>query len=120
MSKGGATGIRRILNAARYSAHGLAWAFRHEAAVRQEIALLIATVPLGLYLGKTGIERALLCASVVLVLIVELLNTAVEAAVDRIGTERHTLSGLAKDLGSAAVLIALLNAALVWTCVLIG
>lgn len=109
----------RIINAARYSLLGLRAAFVHEAAFRQELALCVILVPLGYWLGHSGVERALLIGSVLLVLIVELLNSAVEAVVDRIGAERHDLSGRAKDIGSAAVFVALLNVAVVWGLVLL-
>lgn len=110
----GKTGLRRILNAAHYSADGLRAAYRHEDAFRQEIWLTLIAVPLALWLGDTVVERALMIASVVLVLVVELLNSAVEATVDRVSLERHELAKRAKDVGSAAVLVALLNAAVVW------
>lgn len=119
MSKPGNTGIKRIFNAAGYSWAGLKAAFVHEAAFRQELALCIILIPAGLWLGQTGIERALLVGSLLLVLIVELLNSAIEAAIDRFGGEQHELSGRAKDIGSAAVFIALLNVVLVWGLVLI-
>jgi diacylglycerol kinase (ATP) len=115
----GATGLRRILNAAGYSFEGLAAALRHEAAFRQELALAAILIPLGLWLGKSGVERALLVGSVILVLIVELLNSAVEAVVDRVSLEPHSLAGRAKDMGSAAVLLSLLNAVAVWLLVLL-
>ncbi len=118
MPKPGATGIRRVLDATRYSLAGLAAAFRHEAAFRQELALALVLVPLGLWLGEDGVARALLVGSVLWVLVVEVLNSAVEAVVDRIGDEIHPLAGRAKDLGSAAVFIALVNAAVVWVLVL--
>ena len=118
MPKPGATGLRRVLDATRYSLAGLAAAFRHEAAFRQELALALVLVPLGLWLGEDGVARALLVGSVLLVLVVEVLNSAVEAVVDRIGDEIHPLAGRAKDLGSAAVFIALVNAAVVWVLVL--
>lgn len=113
-------GMRRILLAAGYSWKGLRAAFRKEAAFRQELILVLAALPLAIWLGETGLERAALVGSVMLVLIVELLNTGIENVVDRVGTERHKLSGRAKDMGSAAVFVALLNAALVWGLVLLG
>lgn len=116
----GRTGLQRVLNAAGYSWAGLTAAFRHEAAFRQEVLLALLLVPLALYLGETGIERALMIGAVLGVLIVELLNSAVEAAVDRISLERHLLIKRAKDMGSAAVMIALVNVAVVWTLVLLG
>ncbi len=117
MGKPGNTGIRRIIRAAKYSAQGLAHAWKHEAAFRQEFALTLILVPAGLWLGRTPIERTMLIAGCVVVLIVELLNSAVEAAVDRHGEEYHELSGRAKDLGSAAVLLSLLLVAIVWGAV---
>jgi diacylglycerol kinase (ATP) len=116
----GKTGLTRILNAASYSWAGLKAAFRHEDAFRQEVFLLVPLLPLALYLGDTGIERALLIAPLLGVLIVELLNSAVEAAVDRVSLERHPLIKRAKDMGSAAVMIALANVILVWGLVLFG
>ena len=107
-------GLRRIRNAALYSRDGLRDAWRHEAAFRQELLLVAVLLPLGLYLGDNGIERALLVGSLLLILIVELLNSAVEAGVDRVSAEHHDLSKRAKDLGSAAVMLALANAAVVW------
>ncbi len=107
-------GIVRIIKATGYSLAGLSSAFRHEAAFRQETALALVMIPAGFWLGDGPVEKALLVASVLLVLIVELLNSAVEAIVDRIGPDRHELSGRAKDQGSAAVLLALLTAAVVW------
>jgi diacylglycerol kinase (ATP) len=114
MAKQGKRGLRRILDAARYSAAGLAVAWRGEEAFRQEVLLGLVLAPLALWLGQSGMERLLLIASWLLVLIVEILNTAVEATVDRIGDEHHPLSGQAKDLGSAAVFLSLILAALVW------
>lgn len=117
--KKGATGFRRILNATRYSLEGLAAAARHEAAFRQELLLALVLVPLGLWLGRTGVERALLVGSMLLVLVVELLNSAVEAAVDRISAEHHELAKRAKDIGSAAVMLSLASTAVVWLLVLL-
>ena len=117
MGKDGNTGILRIIRAARYSAQGLGHAWKHESAFRQEIALTLILVPAGLWLGRTTIERTILIASCVIVLIVELLNSAVEAAVDRHGDAYHELSGRAKDLGSAAVMLSLLLVGVVWSAV---
>jgi diacylglycerol kinase (ATP) len=100
------------------SRKGLVGAYREEASFRQELALACVAVPLGLWLGHNGVERALLVAPVLLVLLVELLNSALEAVVDRVSVERHDLAGLAKDIGSAAVLVSLLLCALVWVLVL--
>ena len=115
----GATGIRRVLNATRYSLEGFAAAARHEAAFRQELLLAAILLPLGLWLGNNGVERALLAGSILLVLVVELLNSAVEAAVDRISPEQHVLAKRAKDLGSAAVMLSLVGTAVVWLLVLL-
>ncbi|MGZ8244204.1 diacylglycerol kinase [Methylomagnum sp.] len=112
------TGAARINAAFLNSMKGFKAAWQSEEAFRQEVYLLAVAFPLGLYLGKTGLEKALLVGSVLLVLIVELLNTGIEIVVDRIGFERHELSGRAKDVGSAAVLLSLLAAGLVWLLVL--
>ena len=120
MSKPGNTGITRIINAAGYSWAGLRAAFKHEAAFRQELALCLVMIPLALWLGQTGVERALMIGSLLLVLIVELLNSAIETVVDRFGGEQHELSGRAKDIGSAAVFIALINVAVVWALILLA
>ena len=120
MSKPGNTGIKRIIHAAGYSWAGLKAAFVHEAAFRQELALCIILIPTGFWLGQTGIERALLVGSLLLVLMVELLNSAIEAAIDRFGGEQHELSGRAKDIGSAAVFIALINVMVIWGLVILG
>lgn len=114
----GTTGLRRLLDATRYSLNGLSAALG-EAAFRQELLLAAVLIPVGLFAGGSGMEKALLVGSVVLVLIVELLNSAVEAAVDRVSPDMHELSGRAKDLGSAAVMLALVNLALVWVLVLL-
>jgi diacylglycerol kinase (ATP) len=116
----GKTGLARVINAAGYSWAGLQAAFRHEDAFRQEVFLLVVLVPLALYLGDTAIERVLMIGALLLVLIVELLNSAVEAAVDRISLEHHELIKRAKDMGSAAVMIALINVGVVWGLVLLG
>lgn len=110
----GQRGFRRLFNALLYSLSGIRMAFRHESAFRQEIALAAVLIPLACILSLGPIERVLLIASVLLVLVVELLNSSVEAAIDRIGLDTHRLSKRAKDLGSAAVLIALVVLAMVW------
>lgn len=114
LGKPGNTGLKRIIKATGYSIQGLKAAFKHEAAVRQESALLLAAIALVCWLDVTVLERITMLAVVVLVLIVELLNSAVEAVVDRIGVEHHELSGRAKDIGSAAVLVALTFAGFTW------
>ena len=113
-------GLTRILRAVGSSVRGLYGAFREEAAFRQELALAALVIPLGLWLGHSGVERALLIAPVLLILIVELLNSAIEATVDRIGFERHALAGLAKDIGSAAVFVSFMLLVAVWLLVLLG
>ena len=110
----GRTGLPRLGNAFIYSMHGIASAFRHEAAFRQEVLLAAVLIPLALLLDATGLARAMMIASVLLVLIVELLNSAIEAAIDRISMEDHHLAKRAKDLGSAAVMLSLVNVAVVW------
>src|ERR1044072_9140313 len=112
------TGFTRLIRAIGASMKGFSVSFREEAAFRQELALAVVVIPLGLWLGKNGIERVLLIAPMFIVLIVELLNRAIEATVDPIGLERHELSGLAKDIGSAAVFTSLTLLAVVWTLVL--
>lgn len=114
----GKKGLRRLINALGYSRDGLLAAWRNEAAFRQEIRLAAVAVPLAILLGKTGVERALMLGSIVLILIVEILNSAVEAVVDKASPEKSELAKRAKDMGSAAVLLSLLNAAAVWACVL--
>ena len=119
MGKTGVTGIRRIINAAGYSWKGICSAYKHEAAFRQELWLAIVLVPAGMYLGETVLDKAILVCSVLFVLVVELLNSAIESVVDRVSNEHHELAGRAKDMGSAAVLIALIITAIVWAAVLI-
>ena len=114
----GVTDLRRVFRAARYSLQGLRSAWNEPAFV-QEVLLGVILAPLGLWLGDSAIERVLLVGSLVLVLIVELLNSAVEAAVDRIGPERHQLAGHAKDMGSAAVLLSIFLALMVWALILV-
>jgi len=114
MAKPGNTGIGRILRAARFSSQGLAAAWKNEAAFRQELLLVVVLAPVALWLGQTALERAVLVGCLFIVLIVELINSAIEAAIDRHGDELHELSGRAKDMGSAAVLISLLLVAAVW------
>ena len=119
MSTRGSKGLERLFKAFGFSMQGLSAAFRNEAAFRQEIYLSIVLVPLGVYLGKTGTERALLVSVIVLVLITELINSGMEAIVDRFGGEHHELSGRAKDIASAAVLVSLINVLIVWGFVLL-
>ena len=112
------TGLLRIVRAFGYSAQGLMHAWREEAAFRQELLLSLVAIPAGLYLGRNGIERALLIAPMLLILIVEILNSAVEAVVDRAGTERHPLAGMAKDMGSAAVMLSFVLLGAIWLLIL--
>ena len=118
MAKPGNTGLTRLFNATRYSYQGLLAAFKYEAAFRQELLLVCLLTPVGLWLGNNGVERALLVGSLILILIVELLNSGIKAIVDRVGDEPNKLSGRAKDIGSAAVFISLLNAAVVWLLII--
>jgi diacylglycerol kinase (ATP) len=113
-------GMGRVVRAFDSSFKGFAGAFRDEAAFRQELFFACVTLPLAIWLGHTGVERAVLAAPVLVVLIVELLNSAIEATVDRIGLERHALAGLAKEIGSAAVLLSFILVGVVWVLVLAG
>ena len=113
------TGIRRIVLAAKYSWQGLTTCYRKEAAFRQELWLAIVLAPLALWLGDNHVERALMLGSLLLVLVVELLNTGLENAIDRFGNEQHKLSGRAKDMGSAAVMLTLVMTAMVWALMLL-
>lgn len=119
MANQGTGGLKRILKASSFSVHGLRAAFANEAAFRQECILSLILIPLALVLGENGFEKALLISVLFLVLMVELLNSGIETVVDRIGTEQHELSGRAKDIGSAAVFIALINVIVVWALVLV-
>ncbi len=114
MGKPDNTGFLRVVRAARYSAQGLKHAWLHESAFRQELTLTVIMFPLALWIGSTALERVALISVCLLVLAIELVNSAIEAAIDRHGEEHHELSGRAKDMGSAAVSIALLIAGLTW------
>ena len=116
----GKTGVKRIWNALFHSLDGFATAFRLEDAFRLEILLALILIPLGLHMDVSGIGRALLVASVMLVLVIELLNTAIEAATDRISLDDHVLAKRAKDMGSAAVMLSLINVPVVWLLVIFG
>ena len=116
----GKTGIRRVRSAFFYSMDGLRAAFRHEDAFRQEVFLAVLLIPVALLMPANGPGKALMIAAVLLVLIVELLNSAIEAVVDRISLENHALAKRAKDIGSAAVFLALVNVPVVWALVLFG
>ena len=118
MGKTGVTGFKRIIDAAGYSWKGISSAYRHEAAFRQELWMAIILIPAGIYLGETVLDKAILVCSVVFVLVVELLNSAIESVVDRVSDEHHELAGRAKDMGSAAVLFALIITAIAWFAVL--
>ena len=108
------TGLTHLIKSTQYSMQGLKSAVKYETAFRHELFCCLFMIPLALWLGDDAIEKALMIASVLLVLVVELLNSAIEAVVDRIGTERHELSGRAKDQGSAAVFIALVIVVFTW------
>jgi len=111
-------GVLRFIEAAKYSSQGLKAAYKHEEAFRQEVWLGIILFPTAFFIANNGIELAILLASLILVLIVELLNSAIEAVVDRIGTEKHELSGRAKDIASAAVTFSLVNVVVIWAAVI--
>ena len=118
MAYSGNKGLTRIVKATQYSWQGLCAAYQHEEAFRQEAWLCLLLIPLGLYLGEGGVEKALLVASALLIPIVEILNSAIEAVVDRFGGEMHELSGRAKDMGSAAVALSIGLVGIVWFLVL--
>ncbi len=115
----GKVGFTRIKNALFYSLDGLSAAFRHEDAFRQEVLMALILIPIAVHTHASGVGKALMVASVLLVLIVELLNSGIEAVTDRIGLEDHVLAKRAKDMGSAAVMIALINVPIVWLLVLL-
>ena len=116
----GKSGLKRVRNALFYSVAGLSAAFRHEDAFRQEVLLAVILVPTALFMPVVAIGKALMIASVLLVLIVELVNSAIEAAVDHTSLDQHHLAKRAKDIGSAAVLISLLNVIIVWLLILLN
>lgn len=113
-------GALHVVRALGASWRGLRGAFREEVAFRQELAIAVLVIPMGLWLGHSGVERALLIGPMLLILVVELINSAIEATVDRIGFERHALAGLAKDIGSAAVLMSFVLLGAVWLLILLG
>lgn len=119
MASQGTSSLTRLVKATQFSWKGLKAAYSNEQAFRQEVYLSIVLIPLALYLGENGLERALLISVVLLILVIELLNSGIEAIVDRVSTDHHELSGRAKDIGSAAVLLALINAVIVWALILI-
>ena len=116
--KPGKTGLARIIAAGGYSWQGLTAAYQHEAAFRQELLLAIILIPLSFWLGDNALEYALMISSLFIVLIVEIINSAIEAVVDRAGSEHHELAGRAKDMGSAAVFLALANVIIIWALLL--
>lgn len=116
----GKQGLTRLFNALGYSRDGLSAAWKNEAAFREEVLLAAIALPLAVVLGNNGVERALLIGSILLILIVEILNSAVEAVVDKASPEKHELAKRAKDMGSAAVLLSLITAAAIWASVLLG
>jgi len=118
MAKPGNQGLTRVIKAAGYSAKGFRAAWKYESAFRQEVVLAVTLMPFAVWLGRDPFEIAVLIASLLLVVIVELLNSAVEAVVDRVGDEPHQLSGRAKDLGSAAVFVSLALVIMLWSAVL--
>jgi len=120
MEKRGGKGFVRLYRALVWSMSGLKATFVHEAAFRQELLLCAVLAPLAFYFGRTGVEKSLLLGSLLLILIVELLNSAVETTVDRIGADQHDLAGRAKDMGSAAVFLSLVNAAATWLFVILA
>ena len=114
----GKTGLKRLINAFGYSIAGILAAFKHEDAFRQEVILTVILVPIALYYGQTSIEQTLMISSLLLIIIVELLNSSIEATVDRISVKHHKLAKRAKDIGSAAVFFSLINAAAIWFLIL--
>ena len=115
----GKTGLRRLINAFGYSIAGTLAAFKHEDAFRQEVVLTIVLTPAALYFGETAIDQALMISSLLLIVVVELLNSSIEATVDRISVKHHKLAKRAKDIGSAAVFFSLFNAAVIWFLLLV-
>ena len=113
-------GLRHLINATRFSRQGLVAAFRRESAFRQEIVLILVLIPPGIWIAESPVDFVLLMAVCLLVLVVELLNSAVEAAIDRIGNKHHPISALAKDYGSAAVMISLIIVGMVWLVMLLA
>ena len=115
----GKTGIKRLVNAFGYSIAGTMAAFKHEDAFRQEVILAAILTPIAIYYGETAIDQALLISSLLLIIIVELLNSSIEATVDRISVKHHKLAKRAKDIGSAAVFFSLINATVIWFLILV-
>ena len=119
MAKPGKKGLSRIVDASKYSWLGYKAGFKHEAAFRQELFFCVILLPVAIIYSESNIELALLLGSLLLVLIVELLNSGIEAIVDRVSDEHHELSGRAKDLGAAAVMTALINVVVIWSIILL-
>ncbi|APZ41901.1 diacylglycerol kinase [Acidihalobacter ferrooxydans] len=119
MGNSGNTGLKRFLMSFVYSGRGLASGFKHEEAFRQEVLGAVVMIPLAFWLGHDTVQRVLLFGSVMLVLIVELLNSAIEAAIDRVGSERHPLAAQAKDMASAAVFLSFINSMTIWGLILL-
>ena len=115
----GKTGIKRLVNAFGYSIAGTLAAFKHEDAFRQEVILAAVLTPVAIFYGETAIDQALMISSLLLIIIVELLNSSIEATVDRISVKHHKLAKRAKDIGSAAVFFSLINAAVIWFLILV-
>ena len=115
----GKTGLRRLVNAFGYSIAGTLAAFKHEDAFRQEVTLAIVLIPVAIYFGETAIHQGLMIGSLLLIIIVELLNSSIEATVDRISVKHHKLAKRAKDMGSAAVFFSLINTAVIWFLLLV-
>ena len=115
----GKTGLRRLMNAFSYSIAGTLAAFKHEDAFRQEVLLALVLTPVALYFGDTAIDQALMISSLLFIIVVELLNSSIEATVDRISVKHHKLAKRAKDIGSAAVFFSLINAAVIWFLLLV-
>ena len=115
----GKAGLRRLMNAFGYSIAGTLAAFKHEDAFRQEVILAVVLTPVALYFGETAIHQALMIGSLLFIIIVELLNSSIEATVDRISVKHHKLAKRAKDIGSAAVFFSLINAAIIWFLLLV-
>ena len=115
----GKTGLRRLMNAFSYSIAGTLAAFKHEDAFRQEVVLAVVLTAIALYFGETAIDQALMISSLLFIIIVELLNSSIEATVDRISVKHHKLAKRAKDIGSAAVFFSLINAAVIWFLLLV-
>ena len=115
----GKTGLRRLVNAFGYSIAGTLAAFKHEDAFRQEVVLAVVLTPVALYFGETAIDQALMISSLLFIIIVELLNSSIEATVYRISVKHHKLAKRAKDIGSAAVFFSLINDSLIWFLILV-